>query len=126
MPKSKKCCKKSIIKRRRTNRKKYIKGGSAVLGSGPNIPNYALNTYQHDPNYMQISSRNVLQHGSGKYSGKMKSRSTRMKRGGALLDFVANQFSNVISNFPSTINYGNNEFVPPISNTVYTGAKVPI
>jgi hypothetical protein len=117
MSKSKRYNKKSQSKRRRTKKnsyKNYKKGGSF----GPNIPNYALNTHQTDPNYMQISARNVLQHGSGKH--KMKA--------GSLLDFASKQFSNIISNFPSTLNNGINQtsFVQPSSNTVYTGAKVQI
>jgi hypothetical protein len=108
------------FKKRSYKKNRYMKGGNEE------IQNYALNTYNIDPNYMQISARNVVQHGSG----KMKK--TR-KNGGSMFDFVSNQLSNPISNFP---NYNSTDwligksspnsapYVQPIGNSPYTGAII--
>ena len=101
------------------NRRSKIKGGYQ-------IPNYALNNYNEDPNYMQISSRNVI------VGGKRKTKKSTMKGGGSFFDFAANQSSNSISNFPNNSNnilFGNHvqnsaAYVQPIDNKIYTGALV--
>jgi hypothetical protein len=111
--------KKRTMKKRTMKKRtmKNTKKGGADFGEGPNIPNYALNTLNTDPNYMQISSRNIVQQGSGK---------KKMKAGG-LFDTVANQFSNPISDFFS---YTKNSmdsspaYIQPIGTYKYTGAEV--
>jgi hypothetical protein len=111
-------------RKKKSIRKKYIKGGN------DSIPNYAVNTWQNDPNYMQIASRQVVQYGSGsKKNKKMK----KMKAGG-IFDFAANQLSNPITNFISSnsanllydANNNNNSaaYVQPIANRLYTGSTV--
>ena len=79
-------------KHKRTYRKKQ-NGGDA------NIPNYAQNTFQTDPNYMQVASRNVLQYGSGIKRSKRKQVTSKKMKGGNPFDFVANQLYNPITAF---------------------------
>jgi hypothetical protein len=64
--------KKTNKNKKNTNKKsdnKLFKGGSGE------IHNYALNTLQHDPNYMQIAARNVHQTG-----GKSTTRTRTQKQ----------------------------------------------
>lgn len=77
---------------KRTYRKKQ-NGGDVT------IPNYAQNTFQTDPNYMQIASRNVLQYGSGIKRSKRKQVTSKKMKGGNPFDFVANQLYNPINAF---------------------------
>lgn len=129
MPKTKTKIKKmnKTLKRRKSNiSSNKIKGGGNFV-----IPNYALNTHQVDPNYIQISTRNVVQQGSG-YKKLKKYRKTQ-KLGGNAFHFASNQLSNPISNFPSynstqwlVGNYSPNSaaYVQPIGNYLYTGEKL--
>jgi hypothetical protein len=116
---------KKTIRKRKSIRKKYMKGGN----DNGTIPNYALNTFEQDPNYMQIASRQVIQYGSA--SKKMK-KMKKMKAGG-IFDFVSNQLSNPITNFISSdsanllydVNNPNSApYVQPISKILYTGSTV--
>jgi hypothetical protein len=117
-----------VIRRRYKSQKKpqKIKGGN-------NIPNYGLNSYNEDPQYMQISTRNILQKGSGKRkTKKYKKKSIIKKGGGSFFDFAANQSSNSISNFPNNSNnilFGNNvqnsaAYVQHIGEKNYTGELI--
>jgi len=129
---------KKIQQKKRSVRR--IKGGMTTENNSV-IQNYALNTYNTDPNYMQIASRNVVQHGSGISNIKIKMNKTRTNRtkknknngGGSMMDFAANQLANPISSFPSYNstqwllgNYSQNSapYIQPIGNHYYTGAKI--
>ena len=126
-------------KRKSQNKSQKKKSQQKIKGGNNNIQNYALNTYNEDPQYMQISERNVVQHGtsvqhgSGKRKTKKNKKKSMMKKGGgSFFDFAANQSSNYISNFPNNstnILFGNNTqnsaaYVQPISNKVYSDAVV--
>jgi len=114
-------------KNRKTNKKSNKKSNKKIAGGNHSviIPNYSQNTLQHDPNYMQISSRNVMQYGSGKNKNKNKN-----KKGGGVFDVAANQLYNPISNFfnPSsnqwligaTHNINSAPYVQPIAVKPYT------
>ena len=83
--KMRKTMKRKTMKRKSTKRKTMNK-----FKGGHEIPNYGLNTWQHDPNYMQISSRNIMQHGSGK---------RKTKKGGSIFNFASGNLSNPIGSF---------------------------
>jgi hypothetical protein len=145
MPKTKYNKSKNQRKNKKIQQKKRsvrcIKGGMTSENNSV-IQNYALNSYNTDPNYMQIASRNVVQHGSGK-SNKNRIRMNKTKKnknaggasgaGGSMMEFAANQLSNPISNFPSynstqwlVGNYSQNSapYIQPLGNQYYTGTKI--
>jgi hypothetical protein len=93
--------------RRKTNRRK----------TGGNISNYPLNSFEIDPNYIQVSARNVVQQGAGK---------KRRVKGGDLLSFAALQFTNPITNFASfyTGSNGSPAYDQPIGHSNYNGQNI--
>lgn len=106
------------IRRSKTKRRTMNKWKGGENGQ---IPNYAINTWQHDPNYMQISSRNIMQHGSGK---------RKTKKGGSVFDFASGQLSNPISSFftsnsgswfgSNSVASNNAPYIQPIGVRQYT------
>jgi len=97
---------------RKTARKTVRKTARKYTGGNTIIPNYGLNTYQTDPQHMQISSRNIVQQGG---SGK-RSRRRGMKGGDSSFSFLNNQILNPITNFISSTS--TNVFNPNNTNLV--------
>lgn len=106
------------MKRKSMKRKTMKRKTMNKLKGGDQIPNYGLNTWQHDPNYMQISTRNIMQHGSGK---------RKTKKGGNIFNFASGNVSNPIGSF-FTSNSGswfgtesnNAPYIQPIGVRQYT------
>jgi hypothetical protein len=85
--------KKKTSKNLKKNKRRSI--GRSIKG-GHIIPNYSINTYQVDPNYTQIASRQVLQYGSGKTNKKTNKKNKVVKKGGGFIDYLS---SNPITQF---------------------------
>ena len=106
---------------KRKNRKTFHKGGVV-------IHNYPPNSYEVDPNYIQVAARNVFQQGSGKRRSSRSVRQRRPLKGGGNLDFAALQFANPITNFGSFYTTSNMDsspaYVQPIGGTNYTGNMI--
>jgi len=125
-------------KRKSHNKKQNKQKKRITIKGGNNIPTYALNNYNQDPNYMQISARNVVQNGGkgktkkNKNKNKNKNKKSMIKGGGSFFDFAANQSANSISNFPNNSNnilFGNTAqnsaaYVQPIGQQPYTGSLI--
>jgi len=130
MPKITKITKRNTKRIRKTMKRNKRKSCRKYTGGneGPNIPNYALNTHEVDPNYMQVSARNVFQQGSGKK--RMRNNNNKRQKGGGdgLLEFASKQFVNPITNFSSfytNSNYNSSPaYVQPIGTSHYTGQTV--
>lgn len=98
------------LRKRRTN-KRHIKGGFVDTPSYTNFdPNnnnhYALNQYLEDPNYVQVSTRNVP---NFSLTGGNKKRKTqkKYKKGGEPPFSIQQQFNNPISTFPNANIFSN-------------------